>query len=185
MNCTHNYFVGEPRVVLCQSEQVTGSTSCPDGVITWTPGGTTDTIDLTTKTEYTVDSECFDCPDTDSVTYCFPTIFPDCNHQGIGVDWDDGNAALAIPAGDAFETDYACIGDPIDWTTMEFNYLNAPSGITLAYGGAAGQVQGTLDCTTFPRPGVYYVATRVYSTSGVPSNWALCQISIGEGDYCP
>lgn len=76
-------------------------------------------------------------------------------------------------------------GDAIDWTTMEFDYTNAPSGITLAYGGAAGQCQGTLDCTVFPRPGTYYVATRVFSVSGIPSNWALCRITIDFGDYCP
>lgn len=183
-NCTHDYLLGSPRIIICQKEELTGTVNCPDGVITWTPGGTTDTIDLSTGVVYTVDSECFDCPDTDSVEYCFPVIIPDCSHQGLYIPWETGNNSLTIPAENCFETSYECAGDAIDWSTMEFNYINVPSGLTLAYGGAAGQAQGTLDCTTFPNPGTFYVAARVYSTSGIPSNWALTRISIDFGDYC-
>lgn len=183
MNCSTLYN-GFPRMLICQTEQLTASTDCPDGVVTWTPGGTMDTIDLETETVYTVDSECFDCPDTDSVTYCFPIIAPECyDDEGVYVEWVDGDIAVA-GTGKSLTEQYACPGDAIDWTTMEFDYTNVPSGLTLSYAGIVGEIDCVLDCTTFPNPGVYYVATRVFSVAGIPSNWTLSRVAISQGDYC-
>lgn len=184
MPCSHLYIFSAPRMILCQKEDLLADTNCAEPTYEWTPGGaTTEEIPLVPETTQDVEVTCPGCggPATDEI--CIPVIMPGCGYSTPSV--PSAGIAFECLVGTSFSADeeimaekYECAGDAIDWTTVEFDYTHVPTGITCAYGGADKRIEATVDFDLV-RSGVYYVPTRVYSTSGIASNWALTRILVG------
>lgn len=188
MACTHNYNIF-PRVIICQSEKISVDTNCSSPSYAWTPGGyTTQEVNLQAETEHSVTVSCAGCGADQTEEYCIPIIMPRCSNQNppyesfsFSFTCDSGNSETVTHA--AFEEQYICTADPIDWSTVEFDYTYVPTGIAAAYGGSADEISVTITYTSI-LPGVYYLPTRVKSTSGKYSNWATLRISIIIGNCC-
>jgi len=143
-------------------------------------GFTVDTIQLNTGVAYTVDSNCPECEDSDSASYCMPVIRARCIEADSVACVSGSNV---VTTKHSVESQHVCSGDSINWSSMEFDYTLTPVGITCAYGGTAGHVEFTIDCALV-EPGTYYIPVRVAATSGIKSNWALARIKLTFGNCC-
>lgn len=190
MPCTNNY-VQPPRAILCQSEKISVDTDCTTPTFLWSPGGyTTQEVNLQAETEHSVNVSCSGCGSPQTLDYCIPIITAGClfdpnppygpvNFIFICEALDTQTVTQPV----AFQEDYVCAGDPIDWSTVEFDYTLVPTGITGAYGGSGSSVSVTIDYN-YVLPGTYYLPTRVQSTNGIYSNWALLRLRIEFGNCC-
>lgn len=202
MSCSHNFSGNafpHPRAILCQSEKLAVDTNCSSPNFYWVPGGFfTQEVDLQVEVTHEVVVGCDSCGDDQVLEYCIPVIKPSCTNPSGGplnpyeippaptggyfyFTCDSGNSDTVTDQG--FDEDYVCAGDPIDWSTVEFDYSHVPTGITAAYGGTGANISVTVDFA-FLYPGTYHLPTRVKSTSGKYSNWALLPIYVDFGNCC-
>ena len=184
MSCSHNYNnvgdIGMPRMILCQSEKLRVIPSCPDPIYEWSPGmQTTQEIDLDDGVNVSVEVDCGSCGGAESEGYCFPIVKSSCNAWGVFIaPCAESGSGEYISFQDEYQIVHTCSGDAIDWTTIAFNYTHVPAGITLDYGGAPNRISAEVNLSIV-KPGTYYVPTRVFTASGVPSNWWLTRVTIG------
>lgn len=188
MPCSHEY-IGFPRMLICQSEKISVDTDCESPSFLWSPGGyTTQEVDLQAETVHSVTVSCDGCGEDQTEDYCIPIIISACSDPNPPYTYFNfvftcDNGLSQTITQEAFIQEYTCPGDSSTWSGAQFDLTHLPTGITVDFPGGSNEFEVTVDYA-FVLPGNYYIPTRVLSSSGVYSNWALITILVEPGNCC-